>query len=458
MQKRYWLFPILLLGLFVAVVMLINNGILFPKAVIDIDIVSALVIVFSVIIGYFAYVFSRRSDSRTLAENKRDAFINNPSFAHIRMLIERNDIEIQTIVMMLNIGGSYESETIPRGYWELQEEFDQYLNFLEGMAILYNHGDVFEESIEGLWAYYSIRLAQVDTMDRLSNTTKNDQIERCMKNIYGDHIPDRIQNAWQNALQGKGYDEVTDPITNKVIDPVKNPIWYYVCHECYSFTPLKMMVSKFSGQKAKTETAIEKPNLDKMAKVPWWSGLINILFMVLITVLSVGTILYLAGSYPLTSPSTNITLQSVGTLRTDNQSSNISLQTTGTLQSPGTSQNNGSPNFDLAVVAGILGGFAVTAAFIQKGPKHLQTNLIFQAGFYVLATLAFIVFGLYLGADKAGLLKNNTFLVNVYQVSFYVGLISLAVGMSFTLWSLLRLLFGNLKGFLALWEHAISGR
>ena len=65
------------------------------------------------------------------------------------MLIERNDIELQTVVMMINIAGSYEPETIPRGYWELQEEFDQYLNFLEGIAILYNHRDIFKESMEG---------------------------------------------------------------------------------------------------------------------------------------------------------------------------------------------------------------------------------------------------------------------------------------------------------------------
>lgn len=250
---RHWLLPILLVALFAAVATLVHRGVLFPGAVAYVDIVTAVAVIFSVIVVYIGYTFTRRRDSQTLTENKRDEFTKSESLARMRMLIEHNDIELQTVVMILNIAEPYEydSDTLPRKYWELHRDFDRYLDFLEGMAILRDQGNVFPESVKGLWRYYSTRLMQVDTLDVGTHAIKRDQIEECMDKIYDGNVPNRIKNAWQDAVKGHGKQEVRDPITHECINPVEKPIWYYMNRGPYQFELLTRMICELSGKKVK---------------------------------------------------------------------------------------------------------------------------------------------------------------------------------------------------------------
>lgn len=243
---------VIIVGLFLLVAWLVR-GYLFPSATIYADFLTALAIIFSVIVAYVGYTFTRRRDSQNITENKREEFVKSESLARIRMLIEHNDIELQTVVMILNIAEPYEydPDTLPRKYWELHREFDQYLDFLEGVSILRDQGNVFPESVKGLWRYYSIRLMQVDTLDVGTNAVKRDQIEECMDKIYDGNVPNRIKNAWQNAVKEHGEQEVYEPITHKCINPVEKPIWHYMNRGRYQFEPLIRMICELSGQKVK---------------------------------------------------------------------------------------------------------------------------------------------------------------------------------------------------------------
>lgn len=243
-------FAIIVIAAIVAVIVIVYRGVL-PRDVLYFDVLTALAIFSSVFAGYLAYTWSRRRDSLTLSEGKRDEFIRTESLARMRMLIEHNDIELQTVVMILNIADPYEydSDTLPRRYWELHREFDLYLDFLEGTAILREQGNVFPESVKGLWRYYSTRLMHVDTLDVGTHAIKRDQIEKCMHNIYGRNVPNRIENAWQNAVKGHTKYEVPDPITSESISPLEKPLWHYINRGPHQFEPLIRMICELSGQK-----------------------------------------------------------------------------------------------------------------------------------------------------------------------------------------------------------------
>ncbi len=143
-----------------------------------------------------------------------------------------------------------------------------------------------------------------------------------------------------------------------------------------------------------------------------WRFFYWLFFMVIFTVILIGAVFYLFASYPIPI-SDNLT--STGNFQatiSDNQSITGTFQ----IQNPDNQPKTGNieTGFDLAIVSGLLGGFALTLVATRRGPKHLQTSLIVQGVFYVLATVAFIVFGFYLAADKARLLESLSGLVPVY--------------------------------------------
>jgi hypothetical protein len=178
-------------------------------------------------------------------------------------------------------------------------------------------------------------------------------------------------------------------------------------------------------------------------------------WFIIFVVMLIGAVLYIPSLYPVT---TSENLTSVGNFQTtfsDNQSIN------GTIQIQTSNNRSGNGNvFDLAIISGLLGGFALALLTTRERnyPNFLKASLLLQGIFYILATVAFVVFGFYLAADIAKLLANSPQLSQVYQASFYIGIISLSFSVSLTLWSLIRLLFNNWwKRFWNLVIRAISG-
>lgn len=178
-------------------------------------------------------------------------------------------------------------------------------------------------------------------------------------------------------------------------------------------------------------------------------------FMVIFTVIIIGTVLYLPTLYP---KITSDNLTSTGNFQAT-VSDNLSINGTFQIQNPINQTGTNGNVFDLAIISGLLGGFALTMMGTRKRdyPKFLKASLLLQGVFYVLATVAFSVLGFYLAADRARLLEHLTQLVPVYGISFYTGIISFAFGISLTLWSLIRLLGNNWKRFWNLVIQAISG-
>jgi hypothetical protein len=188
----------------------------------------------------------------------------------------------------------------------------------------------------------------------------------------------------------------------------------------------------------------------------WWS-LYWSFFAIIFFVISIGLILYLPSQYGINTSDKLISSGSFAANITNKET----INGTYIVQNSDKSNTNipSGNEFDLAIVSGILGGFALTVMFAGKTfPSYLKSSLLLQGIFYAIATIAFIIFGFYFGADKSGLLKNITGAIPIYTASFYIGLLSLSFGISLTLWSLIRLLFSN--GWRRLWgivKNAISG-
>ena len=90
--------------------------------------------------------------------------------------------------------------------------------------------------------------------------------------------------------------------------------------------------------------------------------------------------------------------------------------------------------FELAMVAGLLGGFPLVAAFANKGDDEtIIKRLKIIGGLYLFAAIFFVVFGFYQAADQAGLLPSSgqgVWMFNViYVTTFYGGALALTFGM-----------------------------
>ena len=56
--------------------------------------------------------------------------------------------------------------------------------------------------------------------------------------------------------------------------------------------------------------------------------------------------------------------------------------------------------FELAIVSALLGGFVLASGFISRPADKLATGLKRVGVLYLVATIAFVVFGLYITLDK----------------------------------------------------------
>ena len=98
-------------------------------------------------------------------------------------------------------------------------------------------------------------------------------------------------------------------------------------------------------------------------------------------------------------------------------------------------KSGNSQPFELAGIAGLLGGFPLVAAFSEKVGEglNLKKPLLVIGGLYLLAAVLFVVFGFYQASDQAGLAPSTGAGVwmfkTIYVVMFYGGALALVFGM-----------------------------
>jgi hypothetical protein len=106
--------------------------------------------------------------------------------------------------------------------------------------------------------------------------------------------------------------------------------------------------------------------------------------------------------------------------------------------------------FELATVAGLLGGFPIVAAFVDKGTnglsnrekeaKKLNNKLKVVGGLYTFSAIMFVVFGFYLAADQANLIPSTGQSVWIFQVIYIVTFYGGALTLVFGMWTTLELI------------------
>lgn len=112
--------------------------------------------------------------------------------------------------------------------------------------------------------------------------------------------------------------------------------------------------------------------------------------------------------------------------------------------------------FQLATVAGLLGGFPLVAGYGEKlGDEGVGKKLKVIGWVYLLSAIMFVVFGFYQAADMAGMFIGSGALewimIVIYGVTFYVGALAMIYGM----WKSLEMLGGLLKEE-APWQKVVS--
>jgi len=100
---------------------------------------------------------------------------------------------------------------------------------------------------------------------------------------------------------------------------------------------------------------------------------------------------------------------------------------------------------ELAMVAGLLGGFPLVAAFAGKGEnEEIRKRLKMVGGLYLLAAIFFVIFGFYQAADQAGMSpvsgQGVWMFKAIYATTFYTGAVALILGMLMSLEVIPRLI------------------
>lgn len=192
----------------------------------------------SVIIALFVYSANKRIEKYRFGTEKRNQFICDEKFMDIRSRIEHNDAELQTIVAITNVPSPYDFHLLPSHKWELHERFDAYINWIEGYAILWNNGLIEHTELEGLWTYYTGRLAEATLDPR--------DLDHYLRNLGYDQ--EDISAFRQSRKESSNFPYPKDAAEhirfgkNSKIQPIEKPIWFYVCREGYEFKSLMVLI------------------------------------------------------------------------------------------------------------------------------------------------------------------------------------------------------------------------
>lgn len=220
---------------------------------ISVDLLSGCVLFLSFLVAIYTYLGSRKRDEHLMAEKRRENFIMDKEFKKIRMLIEHNDIKLQTVIAITNIMKCHKPGLLPQHAMELHEEFDAYLAYMESIAILAKQDGIVDASLQGYWSYYFKRLRGVHLYDFDNSshpTILINDINHCIDDLYKDDInaADAIKAEFKKYIssyeskgkEGKRIADANDPIEEahekdklKVarINPVARPIWYYIINK-----------------------------------------------------------------------------------------------------------------------------------------------------------------------------------------------------------------------------------
>ncbi len=203
--------------------------------------------VFLGIIAYFGfwlttetYLWSKKIERSRFGNEKRHEFITNKIFTDIQRRIEHDDPELQIVLATLNIEdpSPYEVEFFSRSYKDnikdnpdvcmqrLHEDFDNYLNWMEGLAVLWKKGLIDDDELKGLWSYYMKRLREAEINE--------DTLKQYLKDVwkYDEVNVKQFCGLRREQIQNK---PATCPIENKFIDPITRPIWFYINNPLYDF-------------------------------------------------------------------------------------------------------------------------------------------------------------------------------------------------------------------------------
>lgn len=190
---------------------------------------------------FLTYFSAKKVERFKFGNEKRHEFITNKVLAEIRSRIEHNDIKLMAVLAATNMPNQYtvkyqHNEEEEKGLHNLHEQFDNYLNWIEGVAILWNNGLIEEGDLKGLWQYYTNRLIEAE--------------------IDEQSLRDYLENTWH--YNGKGIDEFIkqrqestqwmengekkpfyDPTKEgKSINPITHPVWFYINIPMYEFDTL----------------------------------------------------------------------------------------------------------------------------------------------------------------------------------------------------------------------------
>lgn len=251
------------------------------------DIFVGSVLFLSIAIAIFAYNQARNNDEYKIAEDRRHFYITDSVMRRVRMLVEHNDIELQTVVLMTNIAEVRQSGVLSEKALKMRNDFDDYLNYMEGVAILANRGSMFKESLEGLWTYYFKGLRRSHTLDFSNAKIQVDRIKEyidslCATSQAASHVKDSLDSVLQK--KNESSEEVRDPIERKyiknsekaaIIHPVERPIWFYVNNPGYEFVPIIAFEKKIyqydrklykTKQKWLQEIQLDRDGLEPISK------------------------------------------------------------------------------------------------------------------------------------------------------------------------------------------------
>ena len=234
---------------------------------ISIDLISGCVLFLSFLVALNTYLGSRKRDEQLLAEKRREYFITNNEFKEIRMLIEHNDIELQTMIAITNIMEWRKPGFFSKEMMRLHENFDSCVTYMESIAILANQDGIATESLKGYWSYYFKRLRGIHLLDfdDPNHPVLIENINQCIDNFYEDNTDaaDAIKAEFQKHISSQESESTkhkrgakpaayTDPIELRYksrearINPVSRPIWHYINSPEYEFGAItKLCRNKF---------------------------------------------------------------------------------------------------------------------------------------------------------------------------------------------------------------------
>ena len=248
-----------------------------PNENVSIDLFGGLILLLSFTAGLIAYQLNKRHDEALRAENKREYFITDDKLKRIRMCIGHNDLQLQTIVAIVNIMDYSKPGLMTEKVMKFHEEFDSYLNYMEGVAILANKGSIMSESLTGLWSFYFKQLRQArllgkDSYIKGAQITFND-ITFCIDKLYEDdkklakiikgeinkYAPTKKKTKLNDPVNLEPVHEIkklNDPVDSGSVHPLEMPVWYYIINKGNEFDPIIKLSKKFW----KKETKEVKPN------------------------------------------------------------------------------------------------------------------------------------------------------------------------------------------------------